>query len=129
MALETTSSQEIAAFIAKKKSQWERLIAPAGAQMIQSGERGTQFMMASTVAVTFEGVVYGQMPQIVRIAIGSRFNPVIRPATEKPFEKSSIDLNDDQILAVLDAWKAGTSALGLPGVPAVYRDGVLHTQT
>lgn len=127
MPLEGADSVNVAVFKTNKHRQAAEIIAPAGAQIIQSGEQGTQFTMAMEIDGVHEGVIFGQWPHLVMKTGGSPRNPVRRPAldAEKPVERRSIDMTDDQIRGVLAAWAAGKSAIGLPGVVAVYRDGKL----
>lgn len=129
MPLENADSAKISVFKTDKHRQAAKVIAPAGAQIIQSGEQGTQFTMAMEIDGVHEGVIFGQWPHLVMKTGGSPRNPVRRPAldAEKPVERRSIDMTDDQIRGVLAAWAAGQSAIGLPGVVAVYRDGKLAT--
>ena len=126
--LDPISDQDLAAFKARKLAQWERMASgQTGLQMIQSGERATQFSMATEIGGVHEAVVFGQLPHVVTKRIGSLKNPVLQPALdhEKPHDKRAIDLSDDDIGAVLSAWCDGRSARGLPNVPSVYRNGVL----
>lgn len=127
MPLENADSVNVSVFKTNKHRQAAEIIAPAGAQIIQSGEQATQFMMAMEIDGVHEGVIFGQWPQVLMKAIGSPRNPVRRPAldAEKPVERRSIDMTDDQIRGVLAAWAAGRSAIGLPGVIAVYHNGKL----
>lgn len=127
MPLEGADSVKLSVFKADKHRQAATLVAPAGAQIIQAGEQATQFTMATEIDGVHEGVVFGQWPHLVMRTGGSPRNPVRRPAldAEKPVEKRAIDMTDDQIRGVLAAWAAGQSAVGLPGVVAVYRDGKL----
>ena len=127
MPLEGADEVNVQVFKTAKHRQAGTLIAPAGAQIIQSGEQGTQFMMVREVAGVQEGVTFGQWPHLVMKTSGSPRNPVKRPAldAEKPIEKRSIDMTDEQVCAVLAAWNAGQSAKGLPGVVAFYRNGKL----
>ncbi len=129
MPLENADPVAVSAFKADKHRQAATIMAPAGAQIIQAGEQGTQFTMATEINGVHEGVIFGQWPHLVMKTGGSPRNPVRRPAldAEKPVERRSIDMTDDQIRGVLAAWAAGQSAIGLPGVVAVYRDGKLAT--
>ena len=105
----------------KKQSQWERIKgALHGLQLVTSGEQGTQFALVCSPhdESFYESVVFGQLPQIVLVAYGSRLNPRYRNAKEeeKPLEKRAIDLSDDQIDAILAKWANAESALSLPFV-------------
>lgn len=127
MPLEGADSVKISVFKTDKHRQAATIIAPAGAQIIQAGEQGTQFTMATEIDGVHEAVIFGQWPHLVMKTGGSPKNPVKRTAldAEKPIEKRSIDMTDEQIRAVLAAWNAGQSAKGLPGVVAFYRNGKL----
>lgn len=114
-------------FCARKADQFDRMgKAVAGLSMAQSGEFGTQFVMGKMIADgVHEAVIIGQLPHRVIERFGSTRNPVIReaPNERKPIERRRIDLSDGEIAAVLGAWARGETALGLPGVPALYRNG------
>lgn len=113
------SDADLAAYKARKVAQWERVAsAIPGLQMIQSGDRGTSFTIGWSSGDDFEGVIFGQLPHVHLVLTGSPRNPVRRDAANdaKPIEKRAIDLTDEQIDAVIDAWRRGWSALTLPFV-------------
>lgn len=114
---------KIEAFKADKRAQWERIAGTMpGLQFVVSGERGTQFMIVCSTPEFYEGVVIGQLPQVMMETIGTpaSFRRRAMPNDKKPLDKRSVDLTDEQIDKVLARWKAKTSALDLPFVQAVY---------
>lgn len=112
--LEDITDAEIAEFIERKQRQWQRLNAPTGTHMIQSGERGTQFVIANNSG---EAVIFGQLPHEVFEHVGSPRNSVRRPVPEnrKPLNARAIDLTDEQLEAIIQAWVAGRSAVSVVG--------------
>jgi hypothetical protein len=116
---------EVPAFKAKKQAQWERVKDSLhGLQLAVSGEVGTHFVLTCSPHDDsfYESIVFGQLPSVVLEMYGSPLNPMYRDIEEakKPFEAGRIDLTDDQVDAVITAWRAGQSALSLPFIAAVY---------
>jgi len=121
--IEVNDPVAIAAFVARKRAQWERISSRMhGLQMIQSGERGTQFMLVISETGRYEGVVFGQMGHVVveRTTAGKSVGRRFMPSNRKPEHLRDIDLTDAEINAVLAAWAAGRSALTVPAVTHVY---------
>lgn len=120
-------------FVIDKIEQWARLNPHAHGlllSMMRSGEWQSRFV----VSVDFgngqtEGVVVGQLASVVIERTGSKSNPVRRDMDNdrKPPEARYIDLDDDQVKAVLAAWRAGRSAASVDGVRFVYRNGRIVT--
>lgn len=107
-----------------KDRQWAAFKnAMPGLQLMVSGPKATQYTLVCSAhdETFYEAIVFGQLPQVVLESHGSRLNPRIRDMAEdkKPYDKKSIDLYDDQIEQVINAWKNGRSALTLPFVEAV----------
>ena len=115
MPIDDVTGHEIEAFKARKLAQWERVKgALPGLQMIQSGEKGSQFVISNGT----EMVIYGQLPHVVLEQTGSRKNPVMKavPNERKPLERRGIDLDDAAIDQIIAAWAAGrTAASIIPG--------------
>lgn len=109
--LEIDSPAEIEAFKARKLAQWQR-VAGAGLQMVQSGERGTQFVI---VGPDGERVIYGQLAHAVAKWVGTGPHRKLEPVSNdrKPLERRSIDLDDTALDAVIAAWTAGRTAASL----------------
>jgi len=80
--------------------------------MIQSGERGTQFVITGPNG---ERVVYGQWPRVVLKTIGAGPNrqTVAVPNDRKPVHSRGIDLSDADLDVLLATWRANGSAKDL----------------
>ena len=127
-----------------KDAQWERFQGTIpGLQLVKSGEGQHQYMLVRSIDPKpeddepgfYEGVIVGQLPQILMKVQGPRSRiggkSVRRPAAEheKPFTLRAIDLSDYEIDLILQQWEKGRSALDLPFVAAVYgRDGKARTR-
>lgn len=122
--LEPDALTEVATFVARKQGQWARIAnaVATGVQLVQSGEKGTQFMMTVHDGDFYEGIVYGQLPHIVRKQVGPKHSPtyVNVPNAQKPYEAQRIDLTDAQLDAIVQRWATGTSAIDLPFVTRVW---------
>ena len=111
MPLEDIDATALEAFTARKLAQWQRVAgALPGIQMVRSGERGTQFVIAGPNG---ERVIYGQLPHKVFKAVGTgphrQLVPV--PNDRKPVERRAIDLDDDAIDTLIGLWAAGKTAV------------------
>lgn len=109
---------------AKKDVQWEAVKDSLhGLQLAVSGDRGTQYMLICSPhdGSFYEGIVFGQLPQVVLEEYGSRLNRRFRdqPDDKKPYDKRTIDLSDEQIAQVVEAWRNGQSALTLPFITSI----------
>lgn len=119
----------------KKQAQWDRIKDSLhGLQLATSGEQGTQFTLVCSPhdESFYEGVVFGQLPQIALKPYGSRLNPRFKDMKdeEKPLEKRAIDLTNEQIDAILAKWASKESAISLPFVLAVIGpDGKMRVRT
>lgn len=113
---------------ARKLAQWERVKDQlSGLQLAQSGESGTEFMLTRSThdGSFYEGLVFGQLPQVLLEAYGSPQRPRYRdvPEAKKPIDKRPIDLTDDQIDQVLALWDKQQSAFSLDFVVSVWGPG------
>lgn len=121
----------LAEWITVKRAQWDRVAGHhPGLQLIRYGHKGTVFMITKSMPGFYEGVVFGQIPDTMKIEIRKGPRRYTRPAREdeKPVERRAVDLDDAELQGVLDAWAIGKSALTLPFVPYIYdRDGKLRT--
>lgn len=113
--LTETDPDAIAAFRARKRAQWDRIAGTLpGLGMVQAGEQRTQFALVYAGHGREEQVIYGQLPHTVIEHQGT--GPFRRraavPDARKPIEKRAIDLSDDEIDAVLAAWRNGAAARG-----------------
>lgn len=113
MPLETSiTGDDLDAFKERKQAQWARVMGVIpGLQMIQSGEKGTQFVISNGT----EMVIYGQLPHVVLEQTGSRKNPVMKavPNERKPLERRSIDFDDAAIDQIISVWAAGDTAASI----------------
>lgn len=110
-------------FAALKRTQWARIEgAIPGLQFVVSGERQSQFMVIHSTDDHYEGVVIGQLPQVVMVVTGppAARRRVPLPDSKKPLDKRTIDLSDSEIDAVLDCWRRGRSAMTLDYISHAY---------
>lgn len=109
---------------AKKDAQWAHFQDTLhGLQLATSGDRGTHYVMVCSPhdGSFYEGVVFGQLPQVVLEEYGSRLNRRYRDMADdkKPPDKRSIDLSDDQIAQVIECWRNRQSATSLPFIECI----------
>lgn len=118
----------VQAFVSAKLAQGHSAMAELeGVSVISSGERG------SSISISHDGgemVIIGQLPHAHLRSTGSPRNPVRRdsPNDQKPIEKREIDLTDEQVTGVLNAWRDGRSALELEFIDAVFKGGRWHSK-
>lgn len=129
--LEEIDREKIAAFVARKIDQCERVQSRTpGIQIIVSGEMRSQIMLVTSTDAMYEGVVVGQLPHVVveRTTGGKNVGRRFAPEHKKPFEARAIDLTDEQVDAIVAAWVSGRSALTVPAVTHVYdKHGKIRT--
>lgn len=128
----TDAVLNLSEWITVKKAQWDRVAGhQPGLQLIRYGSNGTVFMITKSMPEFYEGVVFGQIPDTMKIEIRKGPRRYTRPAREdeKPVERRAVDLSDAELQGVVDAWANGKSALTLPFVPYIYdRNGKLRTR-
>lgn len=128
----TDAVLNLSEWITVKKAQWDRVAGHhPGLQLICYGHKGAVFMITKSMPEFYEGVVFGQIPDTMKIEIRKGPRRYTRPAREdeKPVERRAVDLSDAELQGVVDAWAKGKSALTLPFVPYIYdRDGKLRTR-
>jgi len=125
MSYSPETRAEYPEFIKRKAAQWARITEAIPG--LQAARTGDQFMLTYSPhdESTYESVIFGQLPQVVQEAYGSRLNPMYRDVAndKKSFEDKRIDLSDAELDQVVAQWKAGKSALELPFVEAVIVHG------
>ena len=129
MAFDPETRAFIPQWRAYKDAQWERFQGTIpGLQLIKSGEGQHQYELVCSRDATeeaqafYEGVVIGQLPQVLMERAGPRTRiggkTARRPAPEhkKPVRLRAIDLSDEEIGAILACWELGKTALDMPCV-------------
>ncbi len=114
--------------------QWLRLsesVAKSlqGLQLSRFGPRQSTFQATISNDDFYETVIIARMPQIVfSTGQARKLKRVPLPEHKKPPSKQVIDLTDDQIRQVFEAWRSRKTALDLPFVHSVWRrDGQEYT--
>lgn len=130
--LSSDTVSELPGFIAETEAQWTAVSGSLpGLQFVRSGDRGSQAMLVYSTDTHYEGVVIGQLPHVMMERTGSPRNPVRRPAPDakKPHDRRRITMTNEEVAAIVSAWRSGRSALDLAHVSHIYdRAGQIVTK-